>query len=171
MHYRLHDFPSIVTIRSSAPLATRQERLQALPHLLYQVDRPMLIDRAWRRRLTRSWQAARRSTLLVSAPIVIVARPGLMPTPPRRPAQDCRCTALDRQDQLPQQAPNFRTTQPDRSPRWALKFAKLLAPSRLRSPFFGAAAAPLSLRMTLKKALTHIAKVMWRYQPVNERTS
>ena len=108
---------------------------------------------------------------ILAASIMVIARPGLMPASPGRPAQKCCHVPLEGQDQLPEQMPYLGTTQPDTRLRLALKLAKLLDPTGLCIPFFGAAWAPVSSRMTLKKACAHIAKVMWRYHPVKERTS
>jgi hypothetical protein len=38
-------------------------------------------------------------------------------------------------------------------------------------PFLGVTSVPVSARTTAKNACAHIAKVMWRYQPVQLRTS
>lgn len=116
------------------------------------------------------WSMLRKRTILAPA-VMVITRPGLMPPPPPRPRQHSRGSALDRQDQLPKQPPNFGTTQSDRSPRRALKLAKRLVVSTFGCPFFGATSAPLSARMSVKKAWAHIATVMWRYHPVKERTS
>jgi hypothetical protein len=170
MYNRLHDYSSVVRTRSSTTRPCRQQLLQALPHLLDHLKPAILFERVSRYGLTRSRRTVRPPVFL-SAPIVIVARPGLMPAPPRRPAQ-YRChVTLENQDQLPEQPPYFGTTQAHTRLRWALKTAKLLCAGWFGSPFFGAASAPVSWRITLKKALAHIASVMWRYQPVNERTS
>ena len=112
MHNRLHDYLSVVAIGSSRTLAARQQLLQPLPDHLDQLVRAWRIDRTAcvvRQRRTRLCGGARVLRFLPT-PIVMVARPGLMPASPRRPAQECRCTALEAQDQLPEQVPNFTTT-------------------------------------------------------------
>src|SRR5215212_7994285 len=60
-------------------------------------------------RLLVRWSIPCRCALLAPS-IMIIARPSLMPAPPRRPVQYHLCAAFDQQDQLPEQAPNFTTT-------------------------------------------------------------
>ena len=85
------------------------------------------------------------------------------PAPPRRCAPPARATARTGAD--------FGTTQAEYSPRRALNLVRLLGPSGICRPFFGATGTPRSARTTAKKACAHIANVIWRYQPVHERTS
>ncbi len=107
----------------------------------------------------------------VPSSVVVIARPGLVPPPPAGPAQHCCHARLGSRHQLPEQMANFATTQSDRSPRWALKLAKLLVAAS-RSPLFsGATSRPVSARTTAKNAWAHMANVICRYHPVQLRTS
>ncbi len=103
--------------------------------------------------------------------VVVIACPRLMPPPPPGPAQQRCCMALNNQDDVPEQASNFGAAQPERSPRWTLKAAKLGVSGRFGCPFFGATCTPVSARITTKNACAHMANVMCRYQPVQLRTS
>jgi len=106
----------------------------------------------------------------LSLTVVIIAGPGLVPPAPLRPVQEA-CHALRcRSPELPKQPADFGRAQADWSPRWALKRAKLVAVGPC-PPFLGAASAPVSARRTVKNACAHMANVMWRYHPVQLRTS
>jgi hypothetical protein len=93
-----------------------------------------------------------------------------MPPAPLRPAQDARRAPLSDRHKLPEQPSDFGSAQADRSPRCALKRAKLVVVSP-GAPFWGATSVPVSARTTAKNACAHIAHVMWRYHPVQLRTS
>lgn len=153
-----------------ATLTGGQEGFQALPELLNQI--PWLVRHIWcpGGQLVLPWLRWRWA--LPAPPSVMVAFGlGLMPPAPARPTQHRLRTAHHQQDQLPEQVPDFTTAQREFKPRRALKLARLLEPAGFSSPFFGASGAPHSARTTLKKACAHIASVIWRYQPVHERTS
>src|SRR5262245_29516579 len=101
---------------------------------------------------------------------MIIACPGLMPPAPPRPVQDAHRAPLYHSYQLPEQPSDFGAAQADRSPRCALKCAKLVVIS-LCAPFLGATSVSVSARTTAKNACAHMANVMWRYHPVQLRTS
>ena len=96
---------------------------------------------------------------------------GLVVPSPARPAQHFRDCLLDPEHDLPQQAPDFADAEPNQSPRRALTAARLPAPSRRISPFFGSSAVCAAARILVSTACAHIANVMCRYQPTQLRTS
>src|SRR5262249_13249331 len=102
--------------------------------------------------------------------VVIIACPGLMPPAPLRPVQHARYAPFSHRHKVPKQPANFGATQADWRPRWALKRAKL-GLVRPLPPFWGAPSVPVSARTTAKNAWAHMANVMWRYHPVQLRTS
>jgi hypothetical protein len=129
---------------------------------------PEHVDLHWRRRhfalLVHRWR------LSLPLAIVIITRPGLVPPTPPRPMHDACRTALYTHHELPEQSPDFSPAQSDRSPRFALKWDKLV----LVSPwalFLGVTSVPVLARTTAKNACAHMANVMWRYHPVQLRTS
>lgn len=107
----------------------------------------------------------------IPPPGMMPTRPALVPPSPPRPLQDGVDGARVCQHHGPKQVADFGATQPDRSPRWALKVAKLVV-SPVTNPFFGGGGgASVSMRITAKNACAHMANVTWRYQPVQLRTS
>jgi hypothetical protein len=94
---------------------------------------------------------------------------GLMPPPPVRPGQDVVDGVLRRQLQAPEQPTQFGHAQGDQSPRLALNAARLLGPDG--GLFLKASTAIAPARSTDSRARAHMAKVIWRYQPVQLRTS
>jgi hypothetical protein len=95
----------------------------------------------------------------------------LMPTAPLRPRQDVAGGLLHSQDQAPQQAADLRHAQGDRSPRPALKAARLRRSWGGGRLFFNASTAIVPARRTVNKASAHMASVICRYHPVQLRTS
>src|SRR5215218_8067270 len=95
----------------------------------------------------------------------------LVSASPVRPRQYLLGGLLHRQDERPEQMANLCDTQPNQRPRRVLKVAMLLPCSRPRPPFFGRSAALAAARITVSVACAHIANVIWRYQPVQLRTS
>lgn len=119
MHNRVEHQPPRVVIRMPNPSLWWQQRLKPVPHHLYHTGGLVGFGlRGLLGQLPRPASSARS--------VMIIPRPGLMPASPARPAQKCRCAALDGQDQVPEQMPYFGTTQPDTRLRLALKRAKLL---------------------------------------------
>src|SRR5215831_9235573 len=117
----------------------------------------------------RGFLLGHRCHLPLPLAVVIIACPGLMPPAPARPVQNVRHAPLSQRHALPEQPADFPSAQADRSPRCALKRAKLVfSPC---APFFGATSVAVAVRTTAKNAWAHMAKVMWRYHPVQLRTS
>lgn len=144
---------------TACPVYRREQRRQPVPHH---------VDQRWRLRRF-SW-LVRRWRLPLPPAVMIIACPGLMPPAPPRPVQDARRAPLYRRHQVPEQPADFGAAQADWSPRCALKRAKLVVMS-LCAPFLGATPVPVSARTTAKNACAHMANVMWRYHPVQLRTS
>jgi hypothetical protein len=159
MDNRLQHTPPIVRKGPAGPLCRREQGCQPTPRHLEQ-----------RRRLRRFFRLVRRRRAPLPLAIVVISRPGVVPPAPPRPMQDARRAPLYPSHELPEQPADFGPAQSDRSPRCALKRDKLvfLSPS---PPFLGVTSAPVSARTTAKNACAHIAKVMWRYHPVQLRTS
>lgn len=156
---RLHHTPSIMRKGSPCPLCGREQGGQPAPHH---------VDQRWRRGRC-SW-LVHRWRLPLPLAIVVMSCPGLVPPAPPRPMQDARRTPLDTSHELPEQPSNFGPAQSDWSPRCALKRDKrgFVSPC---APFLGVTSVPVSARTTAKNACAHMAKVMWRYHPVQLRTS
>src|SRR5919199_1539011 len=95
----------------------------------------------------------------------------LVPSSPARPRQHRRDRLHDDEDHFPQQATALGHTEPNQSPRRALKVAKLLGLARTGSPFFGSSASCAAARIIVKTACAHMANVMCRYHPPQLRTS
>src|SRR5215213_3892636 len=98
MHDRLEHQPPLVAIRATYSLGISQQPLKALPHQIGSCGGSLL--------------GVLLGGYLLTIPtpsIVIIARPGLMPTPPSRPVQERCHVSLEGQDQLPEQPPNFGT--------------------------------------------------------------
>jgi hypothetical protein len=144
---------------AACPLGRREQGGQPMPHHVEQ-----------RERLRRPPWLVRRGRRPPPPAAVIVACPGLMPPAPLRPAQDVRRAPLSHRDKLPEQTSDFGPAQADRSPRCALKRAKLVFITPC-PPFGGATSVPVSARTTAKNACAHMANVVWRYHPVQLRTS
>jgi len=123
-----------------------------------------------RGRLRRFCWRGRRGRLPLPSAVVIIAGPGLVPPAPPRPLEDARRRPFAPRHELPEQPADFGPAQADRSPRCALKRAKLVV-VRLSAPFLRATSVPVAARTTAKNACAHMANVMWRYHPVHLRTS
>jgi hypothetical protein len=144
---------------STCPVDRREQAFQSAPEHVDQGGR-------WHR---VSWLVCRWRWPLPLA-VVIIAGPRLVPSAPPRPLQDARRAPLYRNHQLPEQPADFGPTQADWSPRWALKRARLVL-GKPCAPFFRATSVPVAARTTAKNACAHMANVMWRYHPVQLRTS
>src|SRR5690606_33982552 len=97
---------------------------------------------------------------------------GLMSAPPKRPGQDESSIRDGGPEQATEQAANLGQAQRVGRPRWALKVARLPVGAGWNgSPPFCAAGSLAWARMTVRKACARQASVIWRYQPVQERTS
>jgi hypothetical protein len=144
---------------SAGPFCRREQGFQPAPH-----------DVEQRGRLRRCSVRVRRRRVRLPLAVVIIPCPSLMPPAPPRPVQDARRAPLSNSHQLPEQPSDFGRAQADRSPRCALKRARLVIVTPC-APFGGATSVPVSARTTAKNACAHMAKVMWRYHPVQLRTS
>lgn len=136
--------PSRMSIGPSSTLVRWQQWFQPPPHHIGHILGHSRVADHGCGRCRQHRRRCRFRTYLCTSSIVVEARPGLMAPPPPRPAQHCRNLLLKRQRQMPEQAPDLRTTQADWRPRWALKRAKLLGPAPFCRPFFGAVSAPIS---------------------------
>jgi hypothetical protein len=107
-HDRLEQQPPLVAIRATYSVGIWQQWLKPPPHHVGSFGAYLLGIGSFGAYLLGLLVGG--SLLSVPAPsIVIIARPGLVPTPPSRPVQ-YRChVTLEGQDQLPEQAPNFGT--------------------------------------------------------------
>src|SRR6516164_8959149 len=94
----------------------------------------------------------------------------LMPAAPCGPGQHALHFLLRSQHQAPAEMTNLADTQRHAHPRVALKAAKL---RRLGcgSVFLGASGGRWAARRTVNSAYAHMASVIWRYHPVQLRTS
>jgi hypothetical protein len=144
---------------AACPVCRREQAFQAAPEHVDQCGRwhrfPWLVCR-WR--------------LPLPLAIVIIAGPRLVPPAPPRPLQEARRAPLYHNHKLPKQPADFGPAQADWSPRWALKRARL-ALGNPCAPFLRATSVPVSARTTAKNACAHMANVVWRYHPVQRRTS
>src|SRR5262245_56276859 len=95
---------------------------------------------------------------------------GLMPAPPVGPGHDMVRRLLHHQDQAPEEPTNLRDTQRDARPRPALNAARLCPGCGGGRLFFKASTAVAPARSTANRAKAHMARVIWRYQPVQLRT-
>src|ERR671932_2665438 len=84
---------------------------------------------------------------------------GLVPSSPARPRQHRCDRLLDDEDHFPQQATDLGHAESNQSPRRALKLARLLAPARRCSPFFGSSASAAAARIIVSTAWAHIASL------------
>jgi hypothetical protein len=144
---------------AAGPLCRREQGCQPTPHH---------VDQRWR--LRRFFLLVRRRRLPAPLAVVVISRPGVVPPAPPRPVQDARRAPRYPSHELPEQPSDFAPAQSDRSPRCALKRDKLVVLSPC-PPFLGLTSVPVSARTTARNACAHIAKVMWRYHPVQLRTS
>jgi hypothetical protein len=103
--------------------------------------------------------------------VVIVLGSGLMPTTPVGPGQDVVRRVLRREDDAPEEPANLLDTQREARPRPALKAARLCPAWGTSRLFFNASTARHPARSTVSRAKAHMARVIWRYQPVQLRTS
>src|SRR5690242_11302813 len=95
----------------------------------------------------------------------------LMPAAPCGPGQNALHFLLRGEHKAPEETPNFAHTQRHPSPRVALKAARLLG-LRWANVFFGVSAdGRWAARSTVNSAYAHMASVIWRYHPVQLRTS
>jgi hypothetical protein len=102
---------------------------------------------------------------------VIVLGHVLMPAAPVGRRQDLVGGLLHRQDQAPQEAPYLRNTQRGVRPRVARNAPRLLRSCTEGRLFLSASTALVPARKTVNRAKAHKARVLWRYQPVQLRTS
>src|SRR6478672_10097493 len=98
IHYRLEHQTPMMTIGASGAPSRRQQSFKPAPDHLGQITLPRLY-------LPRFslWPLVLTCSTLAPS-VMIIARPGLMPAPPRRPVQYRLYVAFDDQDQLPEQA-------------------------------------------------------------------
>jgi hypothetical protein len=151
--------PPMMRKGSACPLCRREQGGQPTPHH---------VDQRWW--LRRFFLLVRRRRVPLPLAISVISRPGVVPPAPPRPRQDARRAPLYPSHKLPEQPSDFGSAQADRSPWCALKRDKLVFLSPC-PPVLGVTAVPVSARTTAKNACAHIAKVMWRYHPVQLRTS
>jgi hypothetical protein len=104
MHDRLEHQPPRVVVGMPHPSDWWEQWFEPPPHHVQHIHLGGLLSL---RHLLR-WPIPRRYAILAPA-VMVIARPGLMPAPPRRPAQKCLCATLNRQNQLPEQMADFRT--------------------------------------------------------------
>ena len=102
--------------------------------------------------------------------VVPVLGDALMPAAPRRPGQYPFHFLLRGQHQTPEETPNLADTQRHTSHRIALKAAKLLGLGDSHV-FWGSSGGRWAARRTVNSAYAHMASVIWRYHPVQLRTS
>ena len=103
MHNRVeHQTPRVI-IRMPDAIGWRQQWAQSTPDHLQHID----LLRSCLPRFSLWPLGLSYCTLAPS--VMVIARPGLMPAPPVRPAQYGLYAALDHQDQLPEQAPDLGT--------------------------------------------------------------
>src|SRR5215475_1201121 len=102
--------------------------------------------------------------------IVPILGDALMPAAPPRPGQNPFHGLLRGQHQTPEEAPNLADTQRHASPRVALNAAKLLGLAA-SCVFFGSSRGRWAACRTVNSAYAHMANVIWRYHPVQLRTS
>jgi hypothetical protein len=77
----------------------------------------------------------------------------------------------DRQDPAPEEPTTRLDTQREARPRPAVEAARLCPGWGTSRLFFKASRAMVPARSTANRAKAHMARVIWRYQPVQLRTS
>lgn len=94
-----------------------------------------------------------------------------MPAPPLGPGHHVVHGMLERQPQAPQEPPKLLYAQRDGSPRLALNAARLRRSWEDSRLFLNASTAMAPARKVVSRASAYMARVIWRYQPVQLRTS
>jgi len=102
---------------------------------------------------------------------VIVGRSALMPSAPTGPRANMLDGLPRGQDQPAEQPPYLGHAQREERPRLALNAARLLRAWGGGRLFFNASTAMAPARSTTSRAKAHMARVRWRYHPVQLRTS
>lgn len=158
VHNRLQDHTSRMFVRPSLPPSRWEHPFEFIPQH-FQPLHTGLSRLVFGSRSTRDSMNLLGWLLPHSFSIVVPARPGLMPPSPSRPVQYVLQCLFQPYIYLPEQLPDFATTQSYRSPRLALNAAREWLVCSI-SFFPIATSEPISWRTTVRNACAHIASVM-----------